>query len=318
MSRSLDAFLAALRGEIGVVERPVNRVKYNTAFYGSEVSGDRFPWCQVLPWWAGIRAGISAVLPSKTASTINASDQFKARGAWGRQPRPGAYVFYDWGHGIAHVGVCESGLLPGNYFAALEGNTGRPGQSQDNGGMVLRQARAMRALGPRGGFGYPNYAAADAIGGAPGLALTPSTVSLSAGLARRPDVLPVLTRGASGGWVSLAQQCLGTAVDGSAGPIFDSEVRDQQAQYGLVIDGALGAWTWISFVADAGANLRAGQAKGHPGLEVLQNLLGYRGGDLDRSFGPSVTGRVMQVQRWAGLEPDGVVGPATRAALTRG
>ena len=40
-----DDLLALARGELGVAEAPKgsNRVKYNTAYYGREVSGDNYP-----------------------------------------------------------------------------------------------------------------------------------------------------------------------------------------------------------------------------------------------------------------------------------
>lgn len=313
---ALATMLAAARGEIGVVERPVNRVRYNTAFYGREVSGNAYPWCQAWVWWLGVRTALAAILPPKTAGTQAAAAWYRARGRWGTEPAPGAQAFYDWGHGIAHTGIVEAGRTAAGWFPVIEGNTGPPGRSQDNGGMVLRQAR--RGVGRTGGFGYPDYAAADRHGVSLPVLATGAVVPLAAGLARRPDVLPVLARGASGGWVSLAQQCLGTGVDGAFGPGTEREVRDQQHDYGLGIDGVIGAWTWVSFIADVAGNLRPGQGEGHPGVEVLQNLLGYRGPALDRRYGPGSAARTAQVQRWAGLTPDEIVGPATRAALTRG
>ena len=44
--------LALARRELAVTEDPKgsNRVKYNTAYYGWEVSGDSYPWCCVFLW----------------------------------------------------------------------------------------------------------------------------------------------------------------------------------------------------------------------------------------------------------------------------
>lgn len=38
--------------EVSVKESPAdsNKVKYNTAFYGREVSGSSYPWCMVFVW----------------------------------------------------------------------------------------------------------------------------------------------------------------------------------------------------------------------------------------------------------------------------
>lgn len=48
-----DALLEKVRGEIGVQESPANsnNVKYNTWFYGEEVSGANYAWCAVFVCW---------------------------------------------------------------------------------------------------------------------------------------------------------------------------------------------------------------------------------------------------------------------------
>lgn len=313
---ALATKFALARAQLGIVESPVNVVKFNDAFYGRKVNGSAYPWCQAFMWWLATNAGLAAIFPPKTAATTTAASWYQRNGRWGTQPRPGAHVFYDWGHGIAHTGLCETSLLPGGYFSAIEGNTGRPGQSQDNGGMVLRQARSLRALGRNGGFGYPDYNRADVTSLVLPKVPVGESVDLEVG-ARRPDVLPALRRGATGGWVGLAQKCLRIDIDTSFGPASERAVVGQQRRYGLVADGVIGSWTWVSFVADAGANLAPGTS-GHPGIEVLQNMIGLRGDELDGSYGRVGAARVRAVQRWAGLEPDAIVGPATRAALTRG
>ena len=47
---SLSKVLEVARGELGVTEEPVNKVKYNTAYYGREVSGKDYAWCVVFLW----------------------------------------------------------------------------------------------------------------------------------------------------------------------------------------------------------------------------------------------------------------------------
>ena len=56
---SLSKVIEIARGELGVTESPPgsNRVKYNTAYYGREVSGVDFPWCVTLQWWIFNTAG---------------------------------------------------------------------------------------------------------------------------------------------------------------------------------------------------------------------------------------------------------------------
>ena len=56
-----ENLLALARAELGTVESPSNsnRVKYNTAYYGREVSGSSYAWCAVFLWWLFREAGAS-------------------------------------------------------------------------------------------------------------------------------------------------------------------------------------------------------------------------------------------------------------------
>ena len=68
-----DELLAAARAEIGTKEQPQNsnRVKYNTAFYGREVSGAAYPWCVTFIWWLFWKLGAAELFcgGQKTASS---------------------------------------------------------------------------------------------------------------------------------------------------------------------------------------------------------------------------------------------------------
>jgi hypothetical protein len=61
-----------LEKEVGIKEKPANsnKVKYNTAYYGREVSGSEYPWCCVFVWWIFKQAGASELFygGKKTAS----------------------------------------------------------------------------------------------------------------------------------------------------------------------------------------------------------------------------------------------------------
>ena len=67
MTTGKDVLTAAL-SQLGTKESPPesNRVKYNTWYYGKEVSGGAYPWCMAFVQWCYARAG--AALPFKTAS----------------------------------------------------------------------------------------------------------------------------------------------------------------------------------------------------------------------------------------------------------
>ena len=48
-----EKVLRIAQGELGTKERPANsnQVKYNTWYYGREVSGPAYPWCMVFLQW---------------------------------------------------------------------------------------------------------------------------------------------------------------------------------------------------------------------------------------------------------------------------
>lgn len=117
------------------------------------------------------------------------------------------------------------------------------------------------------------------------------------------------------GWVQLVQKCLRLPVDGLWEARTDAAVRAQQRRYGLRADGWVGGWTWASFIADAGTELAQDEAAGHPGIEVLQNMLGLSGADVDGDGGPLTFGHVRAVQSWSNLRPDAIVGAGTRRVL---
>ena len=58
---TVERLLSTARKELGIKEQPAdsNRVKYNTAYYGREVSGGSYAWCAVFLWWCFREAGAS-------------------------------------------------------------------------------------------------------------------------------------------------------------------------------------------------------------------------------------------------------------------
>ena len=131
--------LDTARRELGTTESPANsnKVRYNTWYYGREVSGDAYPWCMAFVQWCFAQAG--RPLPYKTASC-------SALLTWYRQnrpecivgdPQPGDIILYTF----SHTGIVES--VQGSTVTAIEGNTsaGSSG-SQANGGGVFRRKRS--------------------------------------------------------------------------------------------------------------------------------------------------------------------------------
>ena len=131
--------------EIGIKESPAgsNRVKYNTAFYGREVSGSAYPWCMAFVWWVFKQAGFNLL---KTASCTALSDAYKKSGQWVDYGlKPGDIVMFDFSGRkkiTQHVGIVEK--VSGGWVYTIEGNTSLT--SNDNGGCVMRRVRNPKLI----------------------------------------------------------------------------------------------------------------------------------------------------------------------------
>lgn len=150
------------KSQIGVMESPANtnNVKYNTAFYGCHVYGQRYAWCAVFEWWCGKEAvkkyGGTNPFP-KNANAAYAQDEIvsKKGGKWilkkttSRTKRRGALKKYKLGDVVCfdfgamdayrrHTGLVLS--VDGDYVWTIEGNTSASG-SQSNGGRVCKKKR---------------------------------------------------------------------------------------------------------------------------------------------------------------------------------
>ena len=143
-----EELLALARAELGVTESPAgsNRVKYNRAYYGREVSGSGYPWCCVFIWWLFRQAGCSHLFygGKQTAYCPALLTYHKKVGQAVSDYRPGDIIFFDFnGNGTAdHVGLCES--WDGTCITTIDGNTGE--QSESNGGAVMRRTRSKKYI----------------------------------------------------------------------------------------------------------------------------------------------------------------------------
>lgn len=126
-------------GEIGVKENPPNsnKVKYNTWYYGKEVSGASYPWCMTFIQWLFKDTGL---LPIKTASCSALYNEFKKRGQIVKDPQAGDIVFFKWdksNYPCQHVGYVIG--VGGATIVDVEGNTSLT--DNDNGGAVMKRSR---------------------------------------------------------------------------------------------------------------------------------------------------------------------------------
>ena len=142
---TINNLLELARRQLGVKEDPPgsNKVKYNTWYYGREVSGAAYPWCMVFVQWVFDRASVK--LPTRTASCGALMRAAQAAGCWVTKGyRPGDVVIYDFPGGAKtdHCGIVES--VDGTYISAIEGNTSST--SDADGGAVERRARKFSQI----------------------------------------------------------------------------------------------------------------------------------------------------------------------------
>lgn len=225
MANSL-AILEIARKEVGVTEFPANsnKVKYNKAFYGSDVSGSKFPWCCAFVWWVFRAAKASDLFygGEKTAYCPTLLQFYKSKGqVVSGNYKPGDLIFFNFsgGSSAAHIGICES--FNGTYITTIDGNTGTDNEA--NGGAVMRRKRHKK---------YIVGAARPAYNG------------------KEDDmVLPNLKRGSKGKSVKALQALLvacgyNIEIDGSYGPATESAVVEYQRAQAIAADGMCGVQTW--------------------------------------------------------------------------
>ena len=142
---TVNSLLELARRQLGVKEDPPgsNKVKYNTWYYGREVSGAAYPWCMVFVQWVFDRASVK--LPTRTASCGALMRAAQAAGCWVTKGyRPGDVVIYDFPGGAAtdHCGIVEA--VDDSRVSAIEGNTSSSNDA--DGGAVERRTRRLSLI----------------------------------------------------------------------------------------------------------------------------------------------------------------------------
>lgn len=130
-----EKILEIARSQIGTRESPANsdNVKYNTAYYGREVSG-KYPWCAVFVWWVFREAGAPELYygGGETAYCPTLMSFHKKQAV--TDYRPGDIVFFNFSgkSSAGHVGICES--WDGTYITTIDGQHRRRQRGQRRGG----------------------------------------------------------------------------------------------------------------------------------------------------------------------------------------
>jgi hypothetical protein len=138
MSKLIDVATS----QIGIVEEPINKVKYNDWIYNKPTSGSAYAWCGAFVSWCFDQAGIPLGNIGLKRGFVGCPYAVERISKWGKLvtvPTEGCVVFYDWdGNGVFdHTGIFVKDL-GGGLFEAIEGNTSFKDNS--NGGQVMRRA----------------------------------------------------------------------------------------------------------------------------------------------------------------------------------
>jgi len=142
-----ETILEIARSQLDIKENPPNsnRVKFNTAYYGREVSGSKYAWCCAFVWWCFRQAGASELFygGGKTAYCPTLKNYHKAQAVKGSY-KPGDVIFFNFkgASNAAHVGICES--WDGAYITTIDGNTAPTNEA--NGGAVMRRKRDKKYI----------------------------------------------------------------------------------------------------------------------------------------------------------------------------
>lgn len=179
MAITAEKVLEVARAQVGVKATDIKRCKYNTEYYGSEVSGSNFDWCAAFVWWVFKHAGGESLLYGKTANCGSLAVNFNRNGRLMKSGfKPGDVVLFHWSatrstmvpgfYSFDHVGIIEKCNSDGSY-TTIEGNTG--GTSN---GEVKRQTRWASNITA---VGRPAYGNSSSSGGSSGGSGSSATIA---------------------------------------------------------------------------------------------------------------------------------------------
>lgn len=139
-----EDLIAEAAKHIGCSESDNCHCKFNR-WYGL---GCEQPWCDMFLSYCAAQANVLRAV-GKFSYTVSHARWFKDKGRWGKKPKRGAIVFFDWGgsgsiSAIDHVGIVTK-VLSGGRIQTIEGNTSNT------------VARRVRGGSEIVGYGYPDY-----------------------------------------------------------------------------------------------------------------------------------------------------------------
>lgn len=230
-----------LEKEVGIKEKPANsnKVKYNTKYYGKEVSGSAYPWCCAFVWWVFAEAGASELFygGKKTAHCATLLNYHKKAGqSVSGNYKPGDIIFFNFSGktNAEHVGICVEYNKSKGTITTIDGNTGTVNEA--NGGAVMYRTRALKYVI---GAYRPAYDGAETI--------KPERTMYEI-------ELPLLKKGHEGEDVKTLQILLTghghstKGFDGKFGVNTETALKAFQEKRDLDVDGKCGPASWRSLM----------------------------------------------------------------------
>ena len=242
----LGAVLTEALRHRGTIENPVGS---NRQPFGEQYGWNGVPWCNIFVSRVGFVVAGDYDLLGKFASTIACARWWTGQGRFGREPRPGAAVFFDWKgsssiDAIDHIGLVVEPLRNG-LVRTIEGNAAIPGRTD---GVWVHERSPKFIVG----YGYPSYSVAAGTAAAASGRRQAGTASRSAArtaVGKAPAFPGLLKKGSTGAGVLTLQLRLrerGWKLDADAefGAVTDRVVRGFQTDKHLEVDGEVGPRTW--------------------------------------------------------------------------
>lgn len=309
-ARAVD-ILRRAQSHVGIVEAPPGS---NQQVFGREYGWNGVPWCNIFVSEVGRQVTGGYELLGRYAWTPACAQWWCDAGRFGRTPRPGAVVFFDWSGSRQLAAIDHVGLViearPDGRVRTIEGNAAIHGKPE---GVWVHDRASANIVG----YGYPAYAGADHEFGDEVPASTYRTYQ------RVPAGSRTLTLLDAGDDVSVLQRGIGAPADGYFGPLTRNRLVAYQRRHGLIPDATAGPRVWdlilgrqtIAHVPAFPGTTRRG-SRGQA-VTAVQQRLRDRGWNIasDGIFGPATDRAVRAFQREKRLSVDGIVGPRTWRAL---
>lgn len=226
--------ISLAQAEIGTVETGINNVKYNTEYYGGQVSGSEFDWCVVFIWWLFQKANAANLFcgGKKTAYVPYVYSYATEHGLSQKTGKVGDLAIISFSRGSAdHIGIVES--VSGSTYTTIEGNTSGPkGQ-----GVYRKTRKASEILA----FYRPAYEKET----------NPSNSNASKGVICKVEMKQIAF-GSTGAQVKTLQRIMycyfgcpsDLKIDGTFGTITKKYCIKLQGVLGITQDGICGVNTW--------------------------------------------------------------------------